>query len=1135
MNIHLYRPLLFTAASLGIISLSPLAAESKPLDEHVLFAYKKIAPRMDGVIDGDPAWENTQIGDDFLIVAKDTTASNATEVRVIWNDETIFFGITARSSSGQAPATANSDPTRNDGVEVWLRLRPDANYWQQLIIDAGGQTATYLSIDGTPTPTALDFEAKTSTFPGGWSAEIAIPLASLGLSKPENGATCGFAVHRVDQSISPTELSSWARLDRFNQTSRFPALVFSDDWEVSPEMAYWNKNREDEKRLRRPRVSAARILAADSHSADANAAEYTLWKYDISSLTDERRKRLAGLETGGLAGDTVYWSGYKDLKDVAPAFHDVAIGLNKAMVALSKLEEQILNLQRAEFETNQTRATTHDSFPDSLKETAKELDAIYNLYGQAFDKNWNTPALVGLPDRLTKLQEQIATQVGETKSRLTTIQENLQKSAPWKPANLRFAPDDTPKDPSGTPNAIHHTLYGAYPYQKDIQLLWDHWDSVNIDWTRTLPVSDGKGDFRFPLMAKYVDFIQKTSPGMKVSYHMLFGSCYAMPFPDWLKKEAQKDPDMLLTSSDGLQVESRQVGPAGAIINDGMNINHPLIQQYAKDNITALAKQFGPITSYVVAGWEDNNILHMPGVTLGNGYRTIGYNPTGIQAFQEYLASRYANIADLNSRWMSDYKTFAAIEPPADKWLSPTMEVGGLTYEWERFSRMNHLAYSRLLKTAYQEASPETPVMIDDSHFLMDGNLYWAFKEDIADIYSFHSNPSSEDAVWALLDRLTTRFGKTMGYYENYFPMYTTRVMDDSIKSRAALREFFWSLYGRGNRYMAWWMAYNNSPTTYALAYGGGTFGLDFDQTIMRWSTSLLPVMFQRGMDIEKSLVETHPEPTRAALLQPDASVLNLSARAMRTSTGLPPISSLFLLHNEFLAPGGFPADFITEEMVLDGKASLSEFSTLIVANGYWMDPAFSLQLMKWIQDGGRLIAIGPFAMDSPWGTPLEKTQSAFLTAFDPVQRTGKDLWSVKIPKGNSDSSVIKHRTLGKGRIDYLGRSVEAFVSNDAKRQQLIDLLAEAIPRLAVAESETVRLITRVSDDGTVFVFPVNHSLNETVTTTVRLQGDFDLAQDCVIPNGLPLALRRENGESKFDIQLAPGDWTVIRLTPAEK
>jgi hypothetical protein len=1135
MNPSSHRPLILTTALLGIVAIAPLPAEAPSPNEHVLYAYKKNAPQMDGVIVGDSAWDGTQAAVDFLTLSNGVTATNATEIRTIWNDEGIFFGITVQTPPGYTPMTDNDQPSRNDAVEIWLRLRPDADVWQQIIIDASGRTAAYLSNDGNSGPNELDFETKTSPFDGGWSAEVAIPFSALGLTKPENDAVTGFAVHRVDHSVSPPELSSWAALDRFSQTAKFPQLIFSSDWEVSPELAYWNKNRQNEKLLRRTKVSAAKIFSQDLLRAGGDSPQYTLWTYEISALTDERRKRHAGLETGGLFGDTIYWSGYKDLKDVAPEFYQVAMSLNAAMVALSKLEEKVFRLQNADFYSTPEAGASGAKAPVSLTEVLEELDAIYNLYGQAFDNHWDTPALAGLPERLTKLEEKIAGQSTETDSRLTALQKEEQKRSPWTPAALRFAPDEESKDPSGTSNRIHHTLYGSYPYQKPIQVLWDQWDSVNIGWDRVLPDSDGPGDFRFPLMTKYMDFVHKTCPGVKVAYHMLFGSYYAMPFPAWLQKKVEEDPDMLLISGDGLQVESRQVGAEGKTINDGMNINHPFIQQYARESVEALAKQFGQDTAYVVAGWEDNNILHLPGVTSGNGYRTVGYNPTGIKAFREYLASRYENIAELNTRWKTDYASFSVVDPPADKWLIPASEAGGLTYEWERFSRMNHLAYSRLLKKAYHAGSPETPVMIDDSHFLLDGNLYWVFRDNVADIYSFHSSPPSEDALWAFIDRLSNRFGKTMGYYENYYPMYTSRVMDDAIKSRAALRDFFWRLYARGNRYIAWWLKHSNGPTAYSLAYGGGDFGLDFDQTILRWGVSILPVMFQRGLDIEKSLVETRPEPTRFALLQPDASVLNLAARTMRASTGLPCLSNLTLLHNEFLAPGGFPADYITEEMILDGKASLSEFSTLFVANGYWMDPAFSLQLKKWVEEGGRLITVGPFAMDSPWGSPLNQDQSAFLTAFAPVERTGKDLWSVKFPRTDSDSGAIKSRPLGKGRIEYLSRSLDSFVSNSAKRKQLNDLLANAIPRLAAADSESVKLTTRVAEDGTVFVFPVNPSLTDTVQATIRMRGNYISAQDCVIPNGFPLALSQEEGASSFEVQLAPGDWSVIRLTPAAK
>ena len=1117
--------LAYLALALAIPAGSTSSAEAQ-LDEHSLFAFQKRGPQMDGVLEGDEAWSDTQAAVDFLVLGSEQAASHATEGRAVWDGDSLYFGITAKLPSGAAPEVGSSEPWGNDCVEIWLQDPADNAAWYQFIIDAKGQGACLLHGKAGGTQASVEFHAVTKRSVGGWTAEVQIPFASIGMPVPKNGLLTGFALHRADASASPPQLSSWARLSGFNQSSRFPRLVFSTDWEVSPELSYWSRQKGGQELLRRKQVSARQILAGSGKTETA----YTLLHYDPITILAERRKRHARLTTSGLYGDTVYWSGYKDLQVVAPAFYDAAMGINRCMMDLSALDNDRLQLARA---AGYASAWSQESKGLSeLPTLLAELDALYAIYGSAFDADWNVAALGDIGTGITTLSEKIAGARKETAAALARLQGAVAAVAPWQMPNLRFGSGESSYDASGTPNRIHHSLYGAFPYQAPIRLFWTDWDAVNIDWTRAVPASTENGTFTFPEMQRHADFIQKIAPNAGLTYHMLFGSYYAMPFPSWLEARAAAVPDMLIESADGKRVTKRTAGTAPVPIYDGMNVNHPEVQSYARSSIKALAREFGPLTAYVVAGWEDNNILHLSDDPVANGYRTVGYNPTGRAAFREYLRSHHRSIDKLNARWKTNYASFEAIEPPADKWLQPAKKATGLTYEWEKFIRWNHLQYSRLLRDSYREASPKTPVMIDDSHFLADGNLYAVFREGVADIVSYHWTPSNEDAIWSMIDRLTVRFGKTAGYFENYFPMYTNRAQGDELKARAALSEFFWRLYVRGNRYVAWWLQPHTGSSEYAAAYGGGLFGLDFDQTISRWSMSILPVMFERGRAIEKALVETRPEPTRAAILQPDASVMNLAARTHRVATNLAPVTGAITLHNEFLAPGGFPVDFITEDMVLDGKASLDEFDTLIVINGFWMQPDLGTRLTAWVRNGGTLIAFGPCAMQDPWGQPLEPDASPFLSAFDGAKVTGNDIWSAKIP-ATTPSSSISAQPLGKGHVVFLREPLDAFLRTPEGRGKINDLLDQKIPRSAVSDSDQIKLATRVAPDGTRYLFPVNVSLDKPAKATIRLRGKFADALDLVVPGGFPVALQRVETGSTFTLELAPGDWTALRLIPS--
>ena len=53
--------------------------------------------------------------------------------------------------------------------------------------------------------------------------------------------------------------------------------------------------------------------------------------------------------------------------------------------------------------------------------------------------------------------------------------------------------------------------------------------------------------------------------------------------------------------------------------------------------------------------------------------------------------------------------------------------------------------------------------MTDTSHFLIDMNMYLAFKEGMSDIISFHSSPRFEYAQWTVMSTLTRAFDTVLG------------------------------------------------------------------------------------------------------------------------------------------------------------------------------------------------------------------------------------------------------------------------------------------------------------------------------------------------------------------------------------
>ena len=99
-------------------------------------------------------------------------------------------------------------------------------------------------------------------------------------------------------------------------------------------------------------------------------------------------------------------------------------------------------------------------------------------------------------------------------------------------------------------------------------------------------------------------------------------------------------------------------------------------------------------------------------------------------------------------------------------------EVSGLTYEFERWRRLNYVRILAKTRQFLREGAPNVPVMPDPSHFLSDGNGYLMYRENAGDIMSFHSGPGKEEPMWVYLSTMNRVFGKMTGYFENYYGMW---------------------------------------------------------------------------------------------------------------------------------------------------------------------------------------------------------------------------------------------------------------------------------------------------------------------------------------------------------------------------
>ena len=164
------------------------------------------APVVDGNIDGDPAWAGVQPITDFWQTSPDAgqPASERTEVRVIYTEDTLYVGVVLHDSSPEGLTVSESrrDSSLDDADSFRIILdtyrdrqngfvfgtNPAALEYDGQVNNegAGGGTGTALGVrqqGGSNSGFNLNWDGawqvRTATSPSGWTAEFAIPFRTL--------------------------------------------------------------------------------------------------------------------------------------------------------------------------------------------------------------------------------------------------------------------------------------------------------------------------------------------------------------------------------------------------------------------------------------------------------------------------------------------------------------------------------------------------------------------------------------------------------------------------------------------------------------------------------------------------------------------------------------------------------------------------------------------------------------------------------------------------------------------------------------------------------------------------------------------------------------------------------------------
>ena len=193
------------------------------------------APRLDGVVLGDPVWDVAAPATGFRQTQPDegAPASERTEVRVVFTESTLYIGVICydRGAGSITIADSRRDASLDDGDSIQIILdtfldrqsgfvfgtSPAGQEYDGQVVNAGegrlGRSTTTSSGSGAGFNGNWDgvWEVRTAVSDVGWSAEFAIPFRTL--SYPARGVqTWGVNVQRNIRRRN--EIVYWAPLPR---------------------------------------------------------------------------------------------------------------------------------------------------------------------------------------------------------------------------------------------------------------------------------------------------------------------------------------------------------------------------------------------------------------------------------------------------------------------------------------------------------------------------------------------------------------------------------------------------------------------------------------------------------------------------------------------------------------------------------------------------------------------------------------------------------------------------------------------------------------------------------------------------------------------------------------------------------
>ena len=193
-------------------------------------------PTIDGVLN-DGAWQdfsNSGVADDFVKFTEMSPATVKTRALFTRDAEALYIAVECEEPLTDklrfGAADGATDYQRDDMIEFRFSAPGQGTHFSQLTITpAADRWQAWFSVEegGVEVHDHPDWQAKTSSTPGRWCLELAVPFSALKAAPPAPGETWQMNIIRHRHVTGTSEVSCWSCMfGSVHRNDRSGALVF---------------------------------------------------------------------------------------------------------------------------------------------------------------------------------------------------------------------------------------------------------------------------------------------------------------------------------------------------------------------------------------------------------------------------------------------------------------------------------------------------------------------------------------------------------------------------------------------------------------------------------------------------------------------------------------------------------------------------------------------------------------------------------------------------------------------------------------------------------------------------------------------------------------------------------------------